>query len=251
MCNTAGGAAIGPERKVEGHPMPTTAKTFITMQQSPAMVMPMKYSMSYQERVVLDDGTILSFRAIQPTDKSALSEGFGQLSEESRRRRFLTPKGGLSNKELHYFTEIDGVDHYAIVAVTTTSADEAPKGVGVTRIVRTDDDPKAAELAIVIADSWQRRGIGRGLLERIVVAAAERGIKRICATSLTYNEQVQGLLEQYDEDVEIGPAQDGVLQFTITVPPLNRLDVLDAMITILRVVALLGGTVVRLDTPDK
>lgn len=215
------------------------------------MVMPMKYSMSYQERVVLDDGTILSFRAIQPTDKSALNEGFGQLSEESRRRRFFTPKGGLSDKELHYFTEIDGVDHYAIVAVTTTSTDGAPKGVGVTRIVRTDDDPESAELAIVIADSWQRRGIGRRLLERIVAAAAERGIKRICATSLTYNEQVRGLLEQYDEDVEIGPAQDDVLQFTITVPPPNRLDLLDAMITILRLVVLVAGTVVRPDASEK
>jgi len=220
------------------------------MQQSLAMVMPMKYSMSYQERVVLDDGTILNFRAIQPSDKSAMSEGFEQLSQETRRRRFLTPKGSLSDKELHYFTEIDGVDHYAIVAATTTSTDGVPKGVGVTRIVRTDDDPEAAELAIVIADSWQRRGIGRRLLERIIAAAAERGIKRICATSLTYNEQVRGLLEQYDENVEIGPAQDGVLQFTITVPPPNRLDVLDAMITILRLVALAGGTAVRPDAPD-
>lgn len=200
---------------------------------------------------MLDDGTILSFRAIQPADKSALSEGFGQLSEESRRRRFLTPKGGLSDKELRYFTEIDGVDHYAIVAVTTTSAHDAPKGVGVTRIVRTDDDPEAAELAIVIADSWQRRGIGRRLLERIVDAAAERSIKRIFATSLTYNEHIRGLLEQYDEDVEIGPARDGVLQFTLTVPPPNRLEVLDAMITILRHVALVGGTVIRPDASDK
>ena len=200
---------------------------------------------------MLDDGAILSLRAIQPSDKSALSEGFGQLSVESRRRRFLTPKSGLSDKELHYFTEIDGVDHYAIAATATTSMDGAPTGVGVARFVRTDDDPAAAELAIVIADSWQRRGIGRRLLERIDAAAAERGIKRICATSLTDNEQVRGLLEQYDDGVEIGPAQHGVLQFTLAVPPPNRLDALDAMINILRLVSLVDGTVVRPEISDE
>ena len=196
----------------------------------------MKYSMLYQERVVLDDGAILNLRAIEPSDKSTLSEGFGQLSAESRRRRFLSPKSGLSDKELSYFTECDGVDHYAIVAIATTSVDGAPEGVGVARIVRTDDDPAAAELAIVIADSWQGRGIGRRLLERLVAAAAERGIERICAMALTDNEKIRSLLEQYDNGVEIGPAQDGVLQFTLTVPPANRLDALDAMITILRLV---------------
>jgi len=221
------------------------------MQQMLAMVKQMKYSMSYQERVVLDDGAILSLRAIQPSDKSALSEGFGQLSVESRRRRFLTPKGGLSDEELHNLTEIDGVDHYAIVAIEKTSMDDTAKGVGVARIVRTDDDPAAAELAIVIEDSWQRRGIGRRLLERIIAAAAERGIKRICATSLTDNEQVRGLLEQYDEDVEIGPDQHGVLQFTLTVPPPNRLDALDAMLNILRLVGLVDGAVVRPEISDE
>ncbi len=207
--------------------------------------------MSYQERVLLDDGTSVDLRAIQPSDKSALSEGFGQLSVESRRRRFLVPKGGLSEKELRYFTECDGVDHYAIVAVAVTSMDGAPKGVGVVRIVRTDNDPVAAELAIVILDSWQRRGIGRRLLKRIVAAAAERGIKRICATALTDNDQVRGLLEQYEHGVEISPAQHGVLQFTLTVPPPNRLDALDAMITILRLVALMDGTDARPEISDE
>jgi GNAT superfamily N-acetyltransferase len=128
----------------------------------------MKYTMSYRERVALDDGAVLDLRAIQPSDKSALNEGFEQLSVESRHRRFFVAKSGFTDKELRYLTEFDGVNHYAIVAFATTSGDGVPKGVGVARIVRTDDDPMAAELAIVIVDSWQRRGIGRLLLESIV-----------------------------------------------------------------------------------
>jgi GNAT superfamily N-acetyltransferase len=204
----------------------------------------MKYSMSYQEHFVLDDGTVLDLRAIQPSDKSALDEGFGQLTVESRRQRFFIPKSGFTDKELRYFTECDGVNHYAIVAFTTTSGDGVPKGVGVARIVRTDDDPMAAELAIVIVDSWQRRGIGRLLLECIVASASERSIKRICATALADNHQIRGLLEQYDDDVEIGPTQHGVLQFTLAVPPPNRLDALHAMINILRLAAFTVHTLV-------
>jgi len=207
--------------------------------------------MSYQERVVLDDGAILSLRAIQPSDKSALSAGFEQLSVESRRRRFFVAKSGLSDNELQYFTEIDGVDHYAIVAIAPTSMDRAPNVVGVVRIVRTDDDPAVAELAIVIADSWQSRGLGRRLLERIVAAAAERGIEKICATSLSGNEQIRSLFEQYDGRVEIGPTQHGVLKFTLSIPPPSRLDTLDAMITILRLVTVIDGIVVRPGISDE
>lgn len=204
------------------------------MQQAVVIVISMKYSMSYRERIVLADGALLDLRAIQPSDKTALDEGFGQLSAESRRRRFLTAKSSLSDKDLSYFTECDGVDHYAIVAIRTASVDRAPEGVGVARIVRTDDDPAAAELAITIADSWQGRGVGRQLLERLLAAAAERGIQRICAMALTDNEKIRRLLEQYDNGVGIGPAKDGVLQFTLAVPPPNRLEARDAMISILR-----------------
>ncbi|NNE60249.1 MAG: GNAT family N-acetyltransferase [Woeseia sp.] len=211
----------------------------------------MKYSLSYQEPVELNDGKIVTFRAIQPSDKSALSDAFEELSLESRRRRFLASKSGLTDKELNYFTEIDGVNHYAIVAVVTTAEDGAQSGAGVARIVRTDDDPAAAELAIVIADAWQRRGIGRKLLERIVAVASERGIKRIRAMSLADNDQLRGLLEKYDDGVEVGPTRSGVLQFTLTVPPPDRHAAMDAMISILRLAALVEGTDVQLEKKEE
>lgn len=197
----------------------------------------MKYTTSYSERFELDDGVAIQLRAIRAEDKSGLLEGFGQLSEESRRRRFLTPKSGLSDKELRYFTECDGVDHYAIVAIADSVAGGSPEGIGVVRIVRSDDDPQAAELAIVVVDAWHRRGVGRRLLESIVAAAAERGITRIGATALAENEQVRGLLEQYSGDIEIGQSRQGVLEFRLAVPPANRLE---PMITLLRKVALPG-----------
>lgn len=197
----------------------------------------MKYSASYDEIFELDDGVTIQLRAIRAEDKSGLLEAFGQLSEESRRRRFLTPKKGLSEKELRYFTECDGVNHYAIVAIVASAVDGSPEGIGVVRFVRAKDDPQAAELAIVVVDAWHRRGVGRRLLEKIVAAAAERGIVKIRATALAENEQIRGLLEQYQDGIEIGPSRRGVLEFRLAVPPVSRLE---PMITLLRKVALPG-----------
>ena len=135
----------------------------------------MQYARDYRERHRLDDGTLIEFRAVQPGDKALLADGFARLSPESRRRRFFTSKTGLSDEELRYLTEFDGTDHYALGAMRAEGPG-APEGLGVARFVRSTSDPETAEISIVVVDDWQHRGIGKRLLQRIVGAAAERGI---------------------------------------------------------------------------
>src|SRR5918912_3820886 len=94
----------------------------------------------------------LTLRRITPEDKDALVAGLGRLSERSVYQRFLAPKPRLTTSELRYLTEVDFVDHYALVAVLTRSPDVI---VGVGRWVRSSDDPQAAEVAIVVADDLQ------------------------------------------------------------------------------------------------
>lgn len=197
----------------------------------------MKYSECYRERAALDDGVVIEFRAIAPSDKAALADGFARLSVESRRRRFFSPKTALRDEELRYFTECDGIDHYAIGAQADGEPGGPPTGVGVARYVRTPDDPASAELAIVVVDAWQRRGIGKRLLERIVAAATERGIERIRGETLADNEQIRGLLEQHAGQLETR-AERGVLQFSFPVPHPDRPDMLDALVALLRLAAL-------------
>ena len=72
----------------------------------------------------------------------------------SRYMRFLRSMDNLSSSEIKYLTEIDYHDHFAWVAVR----DE--EGVGVGRYIRTIEDPATAGSAIVVADAWQRRGMG-------------------------------------------------------------------------------------------
>lgn len=196
----------------------------------------MKYSDNYSEMLTLDDSTQLEFRAIRPTDKAALVESFGHLSAASRRRRFFTPKMQLSDDELRYFTECDGINHYAIVAVYTDGSTMLPFGVGVARYVCIKDQPEAAELAIVVVDSWHRRGIGKRLLKRIVAAAAEHEVRQILAIAQDDNTELLGLLREHTQELNISHA-DGVAQICFDLSPTEGPGMLSGMLAALQLVA--------------
>jgi hypothetical protein len=68
------------------------------------------------EQVTLPNGLALRVPAVRPTDKQKLLDAFGTLSSESRRRRFLAHKSQLSEEELRFFTDVDGTNHFALVA---------------------------------------------------------------------------------------------------------------------------------------
>ena len=139
----------------------------------------------------LHDGTRVRIRPIRSADRRLLAEGMERLSDESRRLRFLTAKPRLSSRELDYLTEVDQVDHIALVAVPA----EAPERiVGVARSVRLDEDPELAEFAIVVGDHLQGRGLGRLLAERLVDAAQAQGIRRFTAIVLPENTRAIGLV---------------------------------------------------------
>lgn len=174
--------------------------------------------------VVLRDGTRVRIRPVRPDDKERIARGFERLSPESRYRRFLAPKGALSASELRYLTEFDGVDHFALGAVALEPAEEGPgeregEGLAIARFVRCADDPEAAEAAVVVADDAQRKGLGRALLERLIAAARERGIRRFRCDLLANNAPVRHLL------AALGPAiraevQGDVLSVEIALPEL-------------------------------
>jgi RimJ/RimL family protein N-acetyltransferase len=139
-------------------------------------------------------------RPIRPDDKALLARGIERLSPETSYRRFLSPKGHLSRAELRYLTEIDFVNHYALVAVPPSEADCA---LAVGRWVRLADDPRAAEVAVVVADHLQGRGIGTALGTALADAARERGIERFTATILADNEPAHRLFARISERLSI------------------------------------------------
>jgi len=140
----------------------------------------------------LHNGTEVTIRPIRPDDKPLLAAAVERLSPRTARMRFLAPKTRLTRAEQRYLTEIDFVDHYALVAV---HADAPRRLAGVARWVRSAEDHGAAELAIVVADELQGQGLGRALGMALADAARERGVARFTATMLPDNDAAHALFD--------------------------------------------------------
>ncbi|MEJ2591517.1 MAG: GNAT family N-acetyltransferase [Candidatus Thiodiazotropha sp.] len=151
---------------------------------------------AYREQHRLDGGERIRLRLVHPDDKAGLRKAFAELSATSRHKRFLAAKQHLSDEELRYFTEIDGNDHFALVAILLDEAGRESDGLGITRCVRLTSDPECAEVAITVVDRMQGKGIGRMLLERLVTAAVERGIKRFRFECFAHNHEMQRLVRK-------------------------------------------------------
>src|SRR4051812_40065046 len=136
----------------------------------------------------LADGTAISIREIRADDKELLARGHAQLSEQTQLRRFLGAKPRLTASDLRYLTEVDGANHYAVVAISGRDI------VGVARWVRLVDDPEEAEVAVVVGDPLQGKGLGKILARNLADAARARGIRRIRASLLSDNPPAMALM---------------------------------------------------------
>lgn len=145
------------------------------------------------------DSPIL-IRPIHAGDRERLRDSHERLSPETRYRRFLAVKPHLTSADLRYLVDIDGRDHVALV-VTLPEAEEEPI-VAVARFIRIPEEPQVAEVAIVVADALQGRGIGTELLARLAEEAVARGVRRFRATMLADNVAVHRLFES----LAAGPA---------------------------------------------
>jgi RimJ/RimL family protein N-acetyltransferase len=155
----------------------------------------------------LADGTLVLIREIRATDKRMLSNGLALLSEETRRRRFMGAKPRFTQGELRYLTELDRQRHFALVAVL---AERPEHVVGVARFVAMPGGDETADVAIVVGDPWQRRGLGRRLALLLADAARERGIRRFSATVLSDNPAALALMRTLARRLEAGQHDHGV-----------------------------------------
>ena len=147
----------------------------------------------FSEEHALADGSHVRLRHIRPEDADELRRGLERLSPESRYRRFLGGVSQLSEGLIHYLTDVDGVDHVAIVA-TRPRADGGEEGLGVARFVRVHDEPTVAEPAITVLDDEQNKGLGHLLALTLARAARERGISHFRGEILANNDAVRELL---------------------------------------------------------
>jgi acetyl coenzyme A synthetase (ADP forming)-like protein len=128
---------------------------------------------------LLADGTPVHIRPIEPGDAEALITFHAGLSPDTVYRRFFSAHPRLSDDEVRRFTSVDYEHRFALIA---TMADTI---VAVARFDRVGEG--LAEVAFVVADAHQGRGLGSLLLEHLAAAARERGIRRFEADTLVGN----------------------------------------------------------------
>jgi CRP-like cAMP-binding protein len=143
--------------------------------------------------VTLRDGTELYLRPVLPGDNERTVHGPVQFSSETFYRRFQTTRIPTASL-MAYLFEVDYVDHFVWV-LTEDRAIDAPI-VADARYVR-EDTPTVAEVAFIVGDDYQGRGIGSFLVEALAVAARSEGIRRFTARVLTDNLPMRTILDRY------------------------------------------------------
>jgi RimJ/RimL family protein N-acetyltransferase len=135
------------------------------------------------ERAFLRDGTSVRVRAMRETDRARLVRFHERLSDETTYLRFFSVHPHLSPGEVAWFTQVDHRGREAIVATVSGEI------VGVARFDRLDD-PAEAEVAFVVEDAWQGRGLGSLLFHQLVARAREVGVARFVAETLPRNRRM-------------------------------------------------------------
>lgn len=157
------------------------------------------YPEELERKVDLEDGSSVWLRPLKLTDEPKMRDLFYTLSEASVYHRFFQPLKSMPHERLQKFMKIDYENILAIVA-TPESGDEAPI-VGVGRYVL---DPKTnmAEVAFLVADEYQGKGIGSALLALLTEAAKANGIRGFEAYVMADNIPMQRVFHKTFSTIE-------------------------------------------------
>ncbi|GAB3001695.1 GNAT family N-acetyltransferase [Amycolatopsis acidiphila] len=141
---------------------------------------PYDYPRKWEADVVLSDGGVVHLRPIVPGDAERLVAFHGRLSERTRYLRYFGAYPRIPQRDLERFTVVDHHDRVAFIALLGDDI------VAVGRYERLGHGP-SAEVAFVVDDSHQGRGLGSILLEHLAAAASESGLRRFVAEVLAEN----------------------------------------------------------------
>lgn len=156
----------------------------------------------------LADGSQIKIRPIRPEDASIEQSFVRELSVESKHFRFMHGLNELTQQMLVRFTQLDYNRELALIAVQEHA--EGDKELGVARYV-INADGESCEFALVVADSWQQKGIGTRLMTALIDAARQRGLKNMNGEILTDNLNMRALVEKHGFEVHMNPEDISVL----------------------------------------
>ncbi|MFJ9710231.1 GNAT family N-acetyltransferase [Streptomyces sp. NPDC101234] len=181
-----------------------------------------EYPSHWEADVVLRDGGTARIRPITVDDADRLVSFYEQVSDESKYYRFFAPYPRLSAKDVHRFTHHDFVDRVGLAAtiggefIATVRYDRIGPG-GMAASAPADE----AEVAFLVQDAHQGRGVASALLEHIAAVARERGIRRFAAEVLPANTKMIKVFMDagYTQQRSF---EDGVVRLEFDLEPTDR-----------------------------
>ncbi|SDC46212.1 bifunctional acetate--CoA ligase family protein/GNAT family N-acetyltransferase [Actinokineospora iranica] len=172
---------------------------------------PFDYPRRWEADVVLADGGTVHLRPIVPSDGESLRAFHGRLSSRTRYLRYFGPYPRIPDRDLRRFST---VDHHSRVAFVALLGDDIVAVGRYERLAESD----SAEVAFVVEDAHQGRGLGSILLEHLAAAARERGLRRFEAEVLADNAQMVRVFR--DAGYQVSRAFDeGVLHLEFAIDP--------------------------------
>jgi GNAT superfamily N-acetyltransferase len=158
-------------------------------------------------RFRLPDGESVVVRAISPQDKERLQAYMRNLSASTRRNRFLGAINELAPRELDRLTRMDGSDALALVALARMQ-DEMSMVAEAVQVIAPAS--QRCEIALSVADAWQRKGLGTLLLWNMECRARVLGARYLIGEVLRTNDAMKGLARKVGFAVQ-GPFTDARL----------------------------------------
>jgi acyl-CoA synthetase (NDP forming)/RimJ/RimL family protein N-acetyltransferase len=159
---------------------------------------------------VLRDGRTAHMRPIMPSDAEGLVTFYADVSDRSKYFRFFAPMPTLSEKDLHRFTHVDHRDRVAFVLTVA----EKILAIASYELIA----PGEAEVAFLVQDAHQGRGMGQLLLEHLAQAARERGVHRFTAEVLPDNQRMLQVF--YEQGYQVtGGWDEGVMHLEFNIDP--------------------------------
>ena len=171
--------------------------------------------MTREADVLLSDGSAVHLRPIHPEDAPAIVELHSRMSERTRYLRYFSPYPRIPERDLARFVNVDHHDREAFVIVS------GARIMAVGRYERLGPESEEAEVAFVVEDAHQGRGIGSVLLEHLADAARENGITRFVAEVLPQNGGMLRVFSDFGYQVQRKYA-DGVVHLGFPIAPTEK-----------------------------
>lgn len=194
------------DARVVLHPADTDIETEVPK----AAIRP--YPVQYISQVTTEDGRELTIRPIRPEDEPLAIDFHMGLSEQTVKLRYMYNfplEERITHDRLAQLTFIDYDREIALVAIDNNNGD--PKLVAVGRLEMLSGTKEVAEFAILVADDYQRQGLGSALLERLLDIGKQEGVDRVFGKLLIKNRESVEFLHNFGFTTFPVEGEEGIL----------------------------------------